>query len=71
MTRWSQPIDPLGKMLTIVVSGPGLFYTRQSERLDWWGQMVTMPLRGCEFFVGCDQRSEFRIWCAGAGNHGS
>jgi hypothetical protein len=31
----------------------------------------SLTRRGCEFFVGCDQRSEFEIWCAGAGNHRS
>jgi hypothetical protein len=30
---------------------------------------ASLTLRDCEFFVGCDQRSEFQIWCAGAGNY--
>jgi hypothetical protein len=31
MTRWSQLIDPLGKILAIVVGVSDLFYTRRLE----------------------------------------
>jgi hypothetical protein len=41
-------------------------------RVDHFGDCLFTRVeysgRSVSFFVGCDQRSEFEMWCAGAGN---
>ena len=47
MTRWSYPIDRLGKKLPIVVSTRGLFYARPSELCRWPGNAALIALQNC------------------------
>ncbi|MGZ0171922.1 MAG: hypothetical protein ACKVHE_20455 [Planctomycetales bacterium] len=73
MTRWSQPIDLVGKILAIVVGVSDLFYTRWPEvcgRLIGRLQNRSFPRDSEQSFRNYRQANEINKSNTSGGSHG-